>query len=41
MDAMIPLVIIFLAVVGFAAVAASFGYDSRDHDPRDAIGGHR
>lgn len=40
MDAMIPLIVL-IAVVVLAAVAESFGYDSRDYEPKDAMGGSR
>jgi hypothetical protein len=40
MDAMIPLIVL-VAVVVLAAVAESFGYDSRDYEPKDATGGSR
>lgn len=38
---MIALFMIVIAIVVFAAVAESFGYDSRDHDSPAAFGGLR
>jgi hypothetical protein len=40
MDAIFPLIVL-IAVVVLAAVAESFGADSRDYEPRDAMGGPR
>jgi hypothetical protein len=40
MDEMIALAFI-IAIVVLAAVAESFGFDSRDYDPRTAMGDHR
>ena len=40
MDWVIALMLIS-AVVVLAAVAESFGFDSRDYEPRDAMGGYR
>ena len=37
---MIPLILI-IAIVVLAAVAESFGFDSRDYEPRDASGNSR
>ena len=37
---MIALALIIVIVV-LAATAESFGYDSRDYEPRDAMGGVR
>jgi hypothetical protein len=40
MDGMIALALI-IAIVVLAAVAEGFGFDSRDYEPRTAIGEHR
>jgi hypothetical protein len=40
MDAIFPLIVL-IAVVVLAAVAESFGYDSRDYEPKDAMGDSR
>ena len=40
MDGMIPLFFI-IALVVLAAVAETFGFDSRDYEPRNAMGEHR
>lgn len=40
MDGTIALIII-VAVVVLAAVAESFGFDSRDYEPRGTLGEHR
>jgi hypothetical protein len=40
MDAIFPLIVL-IAVVVLAAVAESFGADSRDYEPKDAMGGSR
>ena len=40
MDAMIALIVL-IAVVVLAAVAESYGFDSRDYEPKDAMGGSR
>jgi hypothetical protein len=40
MEGMIALVAL-IAILVLAALAQSYGYDSRDFEPRDAIGGLR
>lgn len=40
MAAMFPLIVL-IAIVVLAAVAESFGYDSRDYEPKGAIGDYR
>ena len=41
MDGMVALLIVLTGLIVLAALAQSFGYDSRDYETRDAMGGLR